>query len=151
MRQITADRKDPDLAGKLWGAMAELPSYLDMATEGNSDTGNYEIRYPKSVGGKLIASVPCLSPTIILPKEEWMLGKVKELLDAGRNVLVFGWHVKLLPRLAKLIETKLGVKCTTLNPTKVPTGKRETWINKEVVNKGIQQTSMATLFSHCIQ
>lgn len=138
MRQITADRKDPDLAGKLWGAMAELPSYLDMATEGNSDTGNYEIRYPKSVGGKLIASVPCLSPTIILPKEEWMLGKVKELLDAGRNVLVFGWHVKLLPRLAKLIETKLGVKCTTLNPTKVPTGKRETWINKEVVNKGIR-------------
>ena len=43
-------------AGKLWGAMSELPSYLDLGTE---DTGNatsaqglpcYEIRYPEDLG-----------------------------------------------------------------------------------------------------
>ncbi len=135
--QIKKDRFDPDLAGKLWGAMAELPSYLDLASSdsGNTDSGDYEIRYPESCGGGLIASVKGMDPSIILPKEEWLLAEVEKSLAAGRNVMVFAWHTKLLPRLSRLIEERTGHKAPMLIPSKVPTAKREDWINKEIIKK----------------
>lgn len=137
LRQITKDRFDPDFAGKLWGAMAELPSYLDLATEdvGNTEEGRYEIRYPESVGGALIASAEPLPATTLLPKEAWLLDRVEQSLSEDRNVLVFAWHTKLLPRLSRLIEMRTGEKCPILNPAKVSTEKRERWINQEIINK----------------
>lgn len=138
LRQITKDRFEEDLSGKLWGALAELPSYLDLATEdvGNTDSGRYEIRYPDSVGGGLVASADPLPASTLLPKEVWMLDQVEASLEEGRNVMVFAWHTKLLPRLARLIEARTGEKCPVLIPAKVPTKKRETWINQEIVKKG---------------
>lgn len=135
--QIKADRFLPDLAGKLWGAMAELPSYLDLATSdvGNTEKGDYEIRYPDSCGNGLVATIKGLDPSIILPKEEWLLAEVEKSLAAGRNVMVFAWHTKLLPRLSRLIEERTGKKAPILNPAKVPTAKRETWINTEIIKK----------------
>ena len=64
-----------------------------------------------------------------------MLDHVEASLAAGRNVMVFAWHTKLLPRLARLIAERTGEKCPILNPAKVPTKGRETWINKEVIGK----------------
>lgn len=134
--QIRHDRFVPELAGKLWGAMAELPSYLDNATEdtGNAD-GGYEIRYPESVGGTVIAKAEPLPASTILPKEAWMLKRVEAALEQNRNVMVFAWHTKLLPRLARLIEKHLDVKCPVLDPGKVPTKKRQAWIDQEIVKK----------------
>jgi len=135
---IKADRFDEVLSGKLFGQLSEAPSHLDRCTDdvGNCDDGAFEIRYPESVGGSLVHRAEPFSSTTLLPKEEWMLNKVEAELAEGRNVMVFSWHVSLLPRLARLIEARIGEKVVVLNPAKVGTAKREAWINKEVVGKG---------------
>lgn len=135
--QIQQDRFEPDLTGKLWGAMAEVPSYLDLCTEdtGNTDSGRYEIRYPDSCGGGLVSMAEAFPSDTILPKEAWMLDKVEAALAEGRNVMVFSWHTRLLPRIARLIEKRTGTKCPILIPEKVPTKKRQDWIDREVVAK----------------
>lgn len=120
----------PGLAGKLWGAMAHLPSYLDRAC-----SGPYEIRWPAEVpevGGQLICSVPSIDPSIILPKEQRMLDRLRGELAQGRNVMVFGWHVDVLPRLVRIIR-EAGIDVEHLEADKVPTGKRQAWIDKYVV------------------
>jgi hypothetical protein len=136
-RQITADRFKEGLAGKLFGALSELPSFLDRATSdvGNSDDGNYEIRYPESCGGELVASAKMLPASAVLPKEEWMLSTVESELAEGRNVMVFAWHLGLLPRLQRLIEARTGEKVAILYADKVPTAKRQAWIDREIVKK----------------
>lgn len=138
VKQIKSDRFEEGLAGKLWGQLAELPSYLDRATSdvGNCDAGDYEIRYPENVlHGRLVASESGFDPRERLPKEEWMLETVQRELAEGRNVMVFGWHVKLLPRLARLIEDRIGESVAVLYADKVGTAKRQDWIDREVVRK----------------
>jgi hypothetical protein len=121
----------------LFGQLAELPSYLDRATAdtGNTDTGDYEIRYPESVGGELVLGQGALPVSTILPKERWMLDRIRDEIAEGRNVMVFPWHVSLLSRIASLIERELGLKVPILYANKVATGKRQEWINKNVVRK----------------
>ena len=128
--QIKSDMFAEDLSGKLFGQLAELPSYLDRATRdvGNCESGDYVICYPESVGGDVVATAPGLEPDVILPKEEWLLRTVQEELEAGRNVMVFSWHLGLLPRLARLLEERTGEKAPILYADKVPTAKRQGWI-----------------------
>ncbi len=126
-----------DKAGKLWGQLAELPSYLDRCTAdvGNQDDGGYVIAYPESEGGQMVASAPPMKASEILPKERWMLDTIAKELAEGRRVMVMAWHVKLLPRLAWLIGREIGEKVPILDPAKVPTAKRQAWIDKEIVKK----------------
>ena len=139
---VTRIRKDmhvEGLAGKLFGQLAELPSYVDRATAdtGNTLTGAFEIRYPESVGAELVATVPPLPASTILPKEQWMIERVKRELAEGRNVMVFSWHVTLLPRLARLISEALdGENVPILYANKVPTAKRQGWIEHNIVSRG---------------
>jgi hypothetical protein len=136
--QIRSDRFKKDLAGKLWGQLAELPSYLDRATldVGNDHGDQFAIEYPPTVkDGGIVASVPLLPASTILPKEQWMLDLVEAELEAGRNVLVFGWHTKLMPRLARIIAERIGERVPILHADKVSTAKRQDWINKEVIAK----------------
>lgn len=136
--QIRADMFDPGRAGKLWGQLSELPSYLDRATR---DVGKspgrqtYDITYPESMDYELVASVDALPTSTVLPKETWLLDTVEKELAEGRNVMVFAWHVDLLPRLQRLLQDKLGEVVPVLNPDKVTTGKRQAWIEKEVTKK----------------
>lgn len=136
--QIRKDLFVPGLAGKLFGALSELPSYLDRATAdaGNQDDGSYEIRYPTALGSGLVATVKPLPASKLLPKEEWMVAKVKAELAEGRNVMVLAWHVNLLPRLQRILEKELGEKVPVLYADKVPTGKRQDWIQFNIVDKG---------------
>lgn len=136
--QIRKDQFTKDLAGKLFGQLAELPSFLDRCTQdtGNTKPGEYEIRYPESVGGKLVAMQAPFEASEIMPKEQWMLDEIEQELSEGRNVMVFSWHVALLPRLAKLISDRIGQKVPILHANKVPTAKRQDWITKQVVQKG---------------
>jgi hypothetical protein len=123
----------------LFGQLAELPSYLDRATDdtGNTEHGAYEIRYPESVGGDLVVMQEPLPATTILPKERWMLDSIRRELSEGRNVMVFSWHVSLLPRLARLISEALdGERIPILYANKVPTAKRQDWITSQVVKRG---------------
>jgi hypothetical protein len=139
--QIRKDMFTPDLAGKLWGAMAELPSYLDRATSdvGNTEEGDYQIRYPETcevASGHVIASMPGLPPADLLPKEQWLIDRVRAELAEGRRVMVFAWHLALIPRLARLLEQHLLEPVAVLNADRVPTHKREAWIDAQVVGKG---------------
>lgn len=137
VQRIKRDRFEPGLAGKLWGAMADFPSFLDLATRdtGNTDGGDYVVAYPEACGGSVVARSQSLPPSVILPKEQWMLDKTKQILSEGRNAMIFAWHQRLLPRLARLLEAELGEPCPILDPAKVPTGKRQAWINKEIVKQ----------------
>lgn len=138
IQAIHSDQFEEDRSGKLFGALADLPSYLDRATEdtGNQDDGSYEVRYPESLDRELVARAKPLPASKILAKEQWMLDKVEQQLEQGRNVMVFCWNVNLLPRLARLIRERIGEEVPVLYADKVSTGKRQEWIEKNVVKKG---------------
>lgn len=135
--QIKRDQFIPERSGKLFGQLAELPSYLDRATAdtGNTENGDYEIRYPESIGSELVTYQEALDANTVLPKEQWLLETVEREINEGRNVLVFSWHVNLLPRLARLISNAIDIHVPILYADKVPTGKRQDWITKQVVAK----------------
>lgn len=136
--RIKRDRFTPELSGKLWGQMAELPSYLDRATAdmGNVEGGAYEVAYPESVGGEVIARAAPLPAGDLLPKEEEMLRVVRAELAEGRRCLVFGWHSLVLPRLQRLLADALGERVPLLDAGRVGTAKRQAWIDSEVVARG---------------
>ena len=140
LAQIQKDRKDPELAGKLFGQLAEFPGYMDRCTEdtGNVGTSSYEVRYPESVGGDAVTSCPLFESSYITPKEQWMLEELERRIQDGENVMVLGWHTNTLPRLQRLIQNRLGIKVAVLYADKVPTRKRQDWISQNVVNPGIK-------------
>ncbi len=137
---VKRDRYDELLAGKLFGQLAEYPSYFDRAT---ADTGNagvvggrsFEIRYPDDVGGHLVAAGGGLTASSWLAKEEWLRRVLRKELDEGRNVLIFLWHKDLSDRLIQLVNS---LHCGTpafLDAGKVQAKKRQEWIDKNVVSK----------------
>ena len=136
IEQIRQDAFSP-LAGKLWGQMAELPSHLDRATAdtGNTDTGVYRVAYPESVGGAVIFEAAPFPASARLPKETWCVETLRAELAAGRNVLVFGWHDKVLPRLQRVFAEALGEPVAFLDADKVAAAKRQDWIDREVIAK----------------
>jgi hypothetical protein len=127
-----------DLAGKLWGAMAELPSYFDLSSNdvGNRADGRFVLAYPESVGGDVVAAADGAPHVALLPKEQALLEHLRAAFSEGRNVMVLAWHVRLLPRLARIIKRELGEIAPVLAPEKVPTAKREAWIDETVVRPG---------------
>jgi hypothetical protein len=158
--QIKRDAFGP-LAGKLFGQVSELPSYLDRATSdmGNCSDGWWRIRYPEDCEGGLVAEQDPFEPQTILPKEQWIIDRVRVELAEGRNVLVFGYHAEVLPRLRRLIQEQLGEPCALLlagdsvrvdvkrskkaapgeGPiAKVQPDKRKPWIQENVVARGIR-------------
>jgi hypothetical protein len=114
-----------DRSGKLFGQLSELPSYLDRAFR------DFEIRYPESLDSELVARAEALSG--MQAKEEWMLETLRAELAEGRNVMVFCWHVDVLPRLQRLIFEELGEDAPILLADKVATGKRQAWIDAKIV------------------
>jgi Intein splicing domain/Uncharacterised methyltransferase family (DUF6094) len=141
---IKADR-GTDRAGKLWGAMSELPSYLDLGTE---DTGNatsaqglpcYEIRYPEDLDRALVASAPLLPGIVRTPKERWLLERVRVELAEERNVLLFVRHTgrggNLPRRLQRLLRDEAGIHAAILDADKVTAARRQQWITDEAIGK----------------
>jgi hypothetical protein len=138
--EIKRSRFVPDQAGKLWGQMARLPSYLDLAAIGNTEDGTFELRWPENVpqvGGALIASVPPLDADVVLPKEKWVLDRIAAEVAQKRNVLLMGWHTRMIERLVRLC-SEAGLRTVYLDPNKVGTAVRQDWITKHVVQKKAQ-------------
>ena len=159
--QIKRDAFGP-LAGKLFGQVSELPSYLDRATSdmGNCADGWWRIRYPEDCEGGLVAEQEPFERETILPKEQWMLDKVHDELAEGRNVMIFGYHGIVLPRLRRLVQEQLGEPCALLlatpdksikatrvgkplskgeGPIGSPdTDKRKPWIASEIIGRGVR-------------
>ena len=135
-------RNDKDRAGKLWGALAQLPSYLDRC---HDDTGNvdyengrrFEIRYPASVGGGLVATADPIPADLLLDKETWVLDKTAEELDNGRPVTLLVWHTGsgLAERYLRLAQARFGKKrVALLDASRVQAVKRQAWIDRQIKN-----------------
>ena len=139
-RIINAIKRDrfTNKAGKLFGQLSELPSYLDRATSdtGNRLDGSYVVQYPKDVGGEVLASFAGLDPKTLLPKEARLCQTIRKELGEGRRVMVFPWHTELMPRLKRIIEAECRARVVILDAEKVPSKKREKWIDTHVVKAG---------------
>jgi len=132
--RIQADRGS-ERAGLLWGAMSELPSYLDLA---NEECGPFVLSYPEEAGGGEVATGASFPASWRSPKERWLLTELQAELDAGRRAIVFLRHTGnrgLLRRLQRLIAENLQQQPTFLDPAKVPTGIRERWLD-DVIEGG---------------
>lgn len=139
LREIKQNRYVQDMAGRLLGALAELPSFLDRAA-----SGEFVVKYPDEMrdghgqimdrAGQIVATAPGVDPSVILPKEARMIEILEKEMNEGRNVIVFAWHTTLVDRYARLCQD-VG-RTVTLHADKVPTHKREAWIDKEVVGRG---------------
>ncbi|HEY3496241.1 MAG TPA: hypothetical protein VGK73_16190, partial [Polyangiaceae bacterium] len=125
---IKSDQFQPERSGKLFGQLSELPSYLDRAWR------DFEVRYPETLGSELVARADALPG--LQAKEEWILETLRAELAEGRNVMVFTWHVDVLPRLQRLIFDELGEDAPILLADKVPTAKRQAWIDAKIVKPG---------------
>ena len=84
--------------------------------------------------GQIVATAPGVDPSVILPKEARMIEILEKEMNEGRNVIVFAWHTVLVERYARLCQD-VG-RTVTLHADKVPTHKREAWIDKEVIGRG---------------
>jgi hypothetical protein len=156
--QIKADMFNGELAGKLFGQMAELPGYLDLASAecgnraGRDGSRVYEVRYPESVGGSLaVASPKLFAQDCILPKERWLLSTLRTELAEGRRTLIFVRHTgpgagsgggggggkepPLVKRLCRLIKAELGEEAVYLDSAKVKAADRKDWLDREVIGR----------------
>lgn len=134
-RKIKADRYT-SLAGKLWGAMSELPSYLDRCTR---DLEEFVLQYPKEVGGAVVAEGKMFPASWVTPKERWILRRVRASIEEGRNVLVFLRHTGssgLPARYLRLFKEYLGQRAVFLDVHKVKAAQREDWLNENVIEPG---------------
>ncbi len=134
----TRIRKDlyTKLAGKLWGAMAEAPSYLDRAAD---DLTPFLARYPADAGGALVFRPRMFPAAWLTPKERWLLGRLSVLLGEGRNVLLFLRHTGpsgLPRRIQRLVRAHLGQEAVVLDPRKVRAADREAWLDEQVIRPG---------------
>jgi len=137
LHRIRADRFVPDRAGRLLGALVELPSYLDRAT---SDQPTFEIRYPGGPDSELVAVGKSFPSAWRTPKETWFLDRVAAHLRRGDKVLVFLRHTgtpELPSRLLRLVR-EITPRVAWLDAKKVPTAKREVWIDQNVLAKNVQ-------------
>jgi hypothetical protein len=144
--QIMDDlRAQSPAAGLLWGQMAQMPTYLDRAhaDTGNADTEGggrrYEIRYPASIGGGLVATAEPRPAGETAAKEAWLLETLSAELAEGRRCIVFVVNTRsgLAARVLRLVEARFGAgTATLLLADKVAAGKRMEWINREVIRRG---------------
>jgi hypothetical protein len=120
-------------AGRLWGAMGTIPTYLDRATD---DLPPFLVRYPEAVGGELVAEGKLFPSTWLSPKERWVMARVEACLKEGRNVLIFLLNTGksgLPQRYMRLFEKQLGERPVFLDVGKVKAADREAWLDKHVI------------------
>lgn len=140
IQQIMDDfRNDPDRAGKLWGQVALLPSYLDRC---HSDTGNYgdpgnrsyDIRY---ADGVLVTSAKTFGHEYITAKEQWLIETIERELDEKRPCMVFLMNTRsgLAHRMVRILSEQTGKRVVYLDSEKVSAGKRQAWIDAQVTGK----------------
>lgn len=131
--QIKRDRFTP-LDGRLFGALGQLPSYLDRATD---DLPPFVLAYPQAVGGELVAEANPLPALYRTPKERWLAGKLRECREAGEKVLLFVSHTGTggLPSRLRELVAEVTPGAVFLDAKKVPAAERESWIRRHVVEK----------------
>lgn len=124
------------LNGRLFGALGQLPSYLDRATD---DLPRFVLAYPETVGGTLVAEASPLPAAYRTPKERWLLAKLRACREDGEKVLLFVTHTgasRLPGRLLELV-AEVVPGAVFLDTQKVPAADREAWIDRHVIEKDV--------------
>lgn len=134
LAQMAADRFKSGRAGRLFGALANLPRYYDHATEdvGNRPDGAWSIVYPDDtpeVGGDEIVRQEGLPSDDRLPGETRLEEELRVALAAGRNCVVATTRTDLARRLHRVLTADLGVKVALLDTKKVSAAKRRAWVD----------------------
>lgn len=135
--RIRSDRFDPKRSGRLLGALVELPSCLDRATD---DLPPFEIRYPRQLGHGLVARMDAFPSYWRTPKERWLLHRVAELRRLGNKVIVFLRHTgtpELPLRILRLLR-EVTPRVAWLDVKKVPPARREEWIDENVLAQDVE-------------
>lgn len=133
MPRIRADRFVPGRSGKLLGALMELPSYLDRATD---DLPPFEVVDPED---GVIATGRAFPSSWRTPKERWLADQVRARLATGEKILIFLRHTgtaALTQRLLSIL-SEVTPRVAWLDAKKVPTAKREAWIDQNVIGRGV--------------
>ena len=131
IKQIAADRFEPELAGRLLGALVDLMSYPDRCTD---DLPPYEITYPESCGGGSIAVAKMFPRSWRTRKERYLLATLRERLRRGERCIVFVTHTQtgLAERVLRLIRNDITLDAAYMDVKKVGTKKRSAWIEEQV-------------------
>lgn len=134
---IKADRFVAGRAGKLLGALVELPSYLDRSTV---DLGPFTLSYPQALGGMTIGEGRGFPANYLTIKERFLLAELARRLDAGERVVVFIRHTggELPGRLTRLIKQRVTGSCLYLDARRVSASKREAWLDRHVIEPGVK-------------
>ncbi len=134
MARIKKDRFT-QLDGRLFGAMGQLTSYLDRATD---DLPPFVLAYPDSVGGMEVARARMLPAHYRTPKERWLVAKLRQSLEDGEKVLLFLSHTgsaELPSRIVRMVR-EVAPSAVFLDTKKVPAATREAWIDEQVIATG---------------
>jgi hypothetical protein len=147
--EITASLRDKDLAGKLWGFLAQVGlgyPVLCPADVGNSldaqGRPQYQFVYPASCGsyaGQVFINLPLVPADVRLPHETALLQLVREELKQDRNVIVYLQHTGN-PRLAQRLVRLLApvAPAVYLDVQKVPATRRDNWITERVLRPHVR-------------
>ncbi len=130
--RIAEDASGP-LAGKLWSAMLQLPTYLDRCTD---DLDDFVLRYPASVGGEIVAEAKMQPAERLGLKERWLQDTVRAHLSAGRDTMIFlsNTGTQQLPqRICRVLQQVPGCHPVFLDAAKVGAQKRAAWIDQHIV------------------
>jgi hypothetical protein len=146
---ITASLRNKDLAGKLWGFLAQVGlgyPVLCPADVGNSldaqGRPQYQFLYPASCGpyaGQVFIALPLIPANMRLPHETALLQLVREELQEGRNVLIYLAHTgnpRLAGRLLRLL--RVVSPAVYLDVQKVSATRRDAWITERVLKPGVR-------------
>jgi len=146
--RIAGDRFRSGLAGKLLYALPMVATYPDRCIvgmgRGVDDKGQaaFAIRYPADCGAKLVAAAPLFPAHVLTPKEQTLVRTVKAERAEGRRLLVYVWNSGeesgLVERLTAVLKLRAGVKVAVLDARKVAARERQSWIDREVIGRGVE-------------
>jgi len=122
-------------SGRFLGALSELPSYLDRATD---DLPPFVLSDPDDED-RVIAQPPMFPASWRTPKERWLLDTVAGHLAAGQRVLIFVRHTGTgeLPKRLLRILGEVAPRAAFLDVKKVPAAGRKEWIDRQILAKDV--------------
>lgn len=134
--QMASDRFKAGRAGRLFGALANLPRYYDHATSdvGNVPDGSWTIAYPEDApdvtpAERVVTSVEGFAPAASLPGEAKLVEELRAALAEGRRFVVATTRTDLGKRVARALRAELGVDVALLDTKKVKAADRRDWVD----------------------
>lgn len=145
LKAIIRDCYTPGYAGKLMYALPMVSTYADRCIEGTGrgedDRGKpaFVIRYPRDIGGALVAAAPLFPKSALTPKEQELVRLVRQEKAEGRKTIVYLWNTGeiagLVERVKSVLRGRAMVRVAVLDARKVDARNRQDWIQEQILDK----------------